>query len=427
MNILKKIFFVFSFISLVLLGGHLFFNFALFPNEIHLIVGKEQSFDFNVPVAATISKSGQNIKNITVNNCLVESEMDIDLSEPFFVYADDVSEIDMTLSFMGIPVKNVTVSVLPETEVVPCGKTVGVRIDTDGIIVLGLGSVDGENGNVYEPCGGILRAGDIILSVDGKVLSNKEELISYIENSFGRKIHFIIRRGGKSINADVIPVKDKNDGKYKVGIWVRDSTQGIGTITYYDDKTNSFAALGHGIADIDTKQIMEVKSGSIMKANVVSVKRGQKGSPGELIGNIEKSSVIGSIIKNTNCGIFGYITDEVNKNSDFVGTPIPIALQSEVKEGPAVILSNIDGSEVKQYNVLIEEVNRYGYDSLKSMIVKITDEELLKKTNGIVQGMSGSPIIQNGKLIGAVTHVFVQEPSKGYGIFIENMIRGSRE
>ncbi len=412
---LKKFYFFLIVIALSLFLGKGIFDFMAFPSELHVIAGKEHSFDFNVPVVATILKTDKAVVNI--NNKELTESVSVDLDKPLYVWSDSECTMDMKLSFMGIPMKDVKVSVLPHLSVVPCGKTVGVKIDTDGVIVLGLGEVENSAGEEYIPCDGKLESGDVLLRANGVELSDKETLISVVENSEGA-VRIEGKRDDVPFYSDILPVSDKESGKRKIGIWVRDSTQGIGTLTYIDKETGRFAALGHGIVDVDTKQIMKVKSGEIMKSKVASIKKGESGDPGELLGNIDKANVIGKIDTNSTHGIFG-----VCDKSYFSGDEMPIALQNEVAEGEAYILSNVEDDKVEKFNIYIESVNRYNRDNSKGMVIKITDERLLDKTNGIVQGMSGSPIIQNGKLIGAVTHVFVREPSKGYGIFIENMLR----
>ncbi len=407
------VFFIAVVFSTVLGKGIL--DFMMFPDEIHVIAGKEHSFDFNVPVAATISKGDKAVVNI--NKMELTESVSVDLDKPLYVWSDSVCTMDMKLSFMGIPMKDVKVSVLPHTRVIPCGKTVGVRIDTDGVIVLGLGEVENSDGDELVPCDGKLVSGDVLLKANGKELTDKETLISVVENSEGA-VRLEGKRDEKPFFSDIIPVSDKETGKRKIGIWVRDSTQGIGTLTYIDKETGRFAALGHGIVDVDTKQIMKVKSGDIMKSEVSSVKKGESGIPGELLGDIDKNKVVGKIEQNSEHGIFGVCDKDF-----YYGEEMPVALQGEVMEGKAYILSNVEGDKVEKFEIYIESVNRYNRDSSKSMVLRIVDKRLLEKTNGIVQGMSGSPIIQNGKLIGAVTHVFVREPSKGYGIFIENMLR----
>ena len=393
-------------------------NFIFFPSQINLLAGNTHKIDFNIPAVATIVSDDENILNI--NNKPSKNNENINLNETVYLKSNKEGSVNMQVSLMGIPLKNVTVSVLPNMELIPCGDSVGVRIDTQGVMVLGLGSVVGEDGKEYEPSKNILEPGDMILKINNKEIDSKETLINCIENN--TTLNMEIKRDNEIKNITVNCVKGE-DGKNKIGVWVRDSTQGIGTLTYINPKTKTFGSLGHGIVDVDTKEIMEVKDGKIMKSNIVDIKKGEKGSPGELVGSIKKDEEIGIITNNTNVGIYGKIT-----NDDFIYNKksIPIGLKDSVEIGPAKILCNIEDNVVEEYNIEIESINKYNIDDSKSMVIKITDERLLNKTNGIIQGMSGSPIIQNGKIIGAVTHVFVNEPSKGYGIFIENMLEAEK-
>lgn len=400
---------IFSFIL-----GKGIFDFIMFPDELKVMAGEEKSFEFNVPVAATISAEGENAINI--NRQKLTKSVSVELDKPLYVFSEKECTMDMRLSFMGIPMKEVKVSVLPHIKLVPCGKTVGVKINTDGVLVLAQGEVKNKSGDEYIPCDGKIYEGDILTKANGKEINSKEALIEIVESSQG-EIHFEGLREEKPFSANISPVVDGETGKRKIGVWVRDSTQGIGTVTFIDKKTGGFAALGHGITDVDTNQIMKVKSGEITHSIVSHIKKGETGTPGELVGSIDREKVIGEIFSNNEHGIFGKCETE-----NFQGEEIPIGLQNEIKEGEAYILSNIEGDKVERFSINIEGVNRHNTDNSKGMVIKITDKRLLEKTNGIVQGMSGSPIIQNGKLIGAVTHVFVRNPEKGYGIFIENML-----
>ncbi len=390
------------------------FDFIMFPDELRVIAGEEQSFEFNVPVAATISTKDD--ASVNINQKRLTESVSVELDKPLYVWSDSECTMDMKLSFMGIPMKDVKVSVLPHIKLIPCGKTVGVKIETDGILVLAQGEVKDAQGGEYVPCDGKIYEGDILLKANGKELGSKEDLIDIVENSSGT-VHFDGLRDKKSFSADVSPIIDGESEKRKIGVWVRDSTQGIGTVTFIDKNTGKFAALGHGITDVDTKQIMKVKTGEIMSSAISAVKKGESGTPGELLGDIDRENVIGQILSNNEYGIFGKCQKQF-----FDGEEMPVGLQNEVVEGSAYILSNIDGDKVEKFEINIDSVNRYNTDNSKGMVIRITDKRLLEKTNGIVQGMSGSPIIQNGKIIGAVTHVFVRNPAKGYGIFIENML-----
>lgn len=413
----KKLFYTILILLTSIFFIHFTINFLLFPREINIIAGNKHKLDFNIPVVATILSDDKSIFNI--NDKPLNEEDNINLKDTIYIQSDFEGSHNMRISLMGIPVKNIKLSVLPNIEVVPSGISIGVRINTDGVMVLGLGAVKTNRGEKIEPANNILKSGDMILEVNNQKIDSKETLIDLIENN--SELDIKIKRKEEEINLKITPVQGE-DGVNKIGVWVRDSTQGIGTLTYFNNDTKKFGALGHGIADVDTKEIMKVKDGKIMRSNIIGVKRGEKGTPGELLGEIKNKNTIGKINSNTHMGIYGEITDEnFLQSTEFKS--IPIGLRNEVEIGDAKMLSNIDGTSVKEYDIQIENINKYNMDSSKSMIIRIVDEELIKKTNGIVQGMSGSPIIQNGKIIGAVTHVFVNEPQKGYGIFIENMIK----
>lgn len=393
------------------------------PDEIHMIQGKETLFEGKLPIQADIIE--ENIGVLSVNNQPVSENIHIDMAKPFTVKSEKQGTAKVELSLMGVlPLKTVQANVIPRTEVVAGGIAVGVSMDTRGIMVLGTGYVNGIENKVYEPAKGILQAGDMILEAEGKTLKNKEDLMYAVEQNGEKPMDFLVDRNGIQQTVAITPVFSQEDNSCKIGIWVRDSTQGIGTITYFNPETNTFGALGHGVYDVDTQELMQIKNGQITQSSIIDVKKGEKGEPGALTGNVGRDLVLGNIAINTEVGIYGTVED--GKQSYFTGKKLPIALQQDIKEGKASILSNIEGEEVKEYDVEIESVNRYSKNESKGMVIRITDEELLSKTGGIVQGMSGSPILQNGKIVGAVTHVFVNEPTKGYGIFIENMLKAEK-
>ena len=397
------------------------------PHNISLIEGQEHMFEFSLPVKARLTPEKMGVLKIN-NEPINQNNIKIDLKEPFTMQVDDLGRVDVRLSLLGlIPLVNMKVDVMPHTQVIPCGNTVGVKISTDGVMVLGLGSVQAIDDKSYEPCKGILEIGDLILEVNDKLLTSKEDLIESITQSDNEPLKLKVRRGKSITYHNVNPVYSKEEEVYKLGVWVRDSTQGIGTITYYNPATQTYGALGHGITDVDTKQIMSVKGGELVRTEIISIKKGRKGQPGELSGviNTDEESIIGNISKNTEQGIYGNLYEP---GQDILQSePVYLGFQDEVKEGEAYILANISGDKVEKFKVDIQKLSKYNNDISKGMIVKIVDEKLINATNGIVQGMSGSPIIQNNKLIGAITHVFVQDPTKGYGIFIENMIQKENE
>lgn len=416
----KIIFFLTLSVTLVLATFFLAVKF-FFPESLTIEAGRENMLLFNIPLSAKIMPNA--VEVLSVNQKSVTDNINVSLSDPVYLQSKDVGEFNVELSLFGLlTIKNVTVNVLPETYLIPSGMAVGVKVKTDGIMVLGTGVVRAESGSV-EPAKSIIKSGDMILSANSKTMKTKADFIKLVEESDGNPISILINRDGQEIKETITPIKCTDDEVYKIGIWIRDSTGGIGTMTYYNPETQFFGALGHGILDVDTKLLMKIKEGSISHSNLTSVKKGKKGGPGELVGLILDDEVIGSVLKNTKYGIYGKIDNSQKEAFEKLSKPYPIALKQDVHEGRATILCTVNGQDIKEYDVFVESVNRFSTDDAKGMIIRIVDEDLVEATGGIVQGMSGSPILQDGKIIGAVTHVFVQDPTKGYGIFIENMLR----
>ena len=295
---------------------------------------------------------------------------------------------------------------------VPLGRTVGIKLFSDGVLVVGLaeGSVPARQMGV--------KAGDLITHVNGTEVDTIEQVQSLLADPEAGPLTLDVTRGDKQIRLRG-EVKPDGEGKVRLGAWIRDSMAGIGTVTFYDPQSDTFAALGHGINDVDTSRLMTLESGSIMYSTVTGVKRGQSGTPGQLNGSFDVRRDMGRLYANTRAGVYGTLTDESLLGS---AQPMEVACRSQVKTGKAVILSNIDGDEVEEYEVEILHVYPAVEGELRNMMLKVTDQRLLEKTGGIVQGMSGSPIIQDGRLVGAVTHVLVNDPTRGYGIFIDNML-----
>ena len=297
--------------------------------------------------------------------------------------------------------------------VIPSGEAVGVIIKTEGVLVTGITELTDASGltvNAAYKAG--IRKGDRIIAVDGKSVNTIEELANHIVSG-PEKIVLTITRDKKTIKISTTPVQTKNG--YKLGVWVRDSTAGIGTVTYIDPNNNTFAALGHGICDVDTDDILTIREGNIQRCNISNPTKGKRGNPGELNGYFGEES-IGSIHTNSYNGIFGQCS--ITSNSQ----QVEIALPEEIKRSKAYILANVDGQGVKSYEVEIKKISKHTSGD-KNLVIEVVDPALIKKTGGIVQGMSGAPILQNGKLIGAVTHVFVNNPKQGYGIFATNMLQ----
>ena len=389
------------------------------PDEIKILKDRQEIFDFNMPLKGNIET--EHIGVISVNDTRVPSnQIHIDLSEPFTLQSSQTGRFNINLKLFGIfNFKKISLDVIDTVELIPCGIPIGISVETDGILVLGNNRITGADGLNYEPAHNKLKSGDYIISINDKKVMHKEELIEEIQNSQGKDIKLQVRRNGEIISVSVTPVKTIN-GDYKIGTWIRDDTQGIGTLTFIS--TNGyFGALGHGITDIDTGVLMEINNGLIYDADIISIVKGKEGEPGELIGIIKQGErhKIGYITDNTHQGIFGTVNRKYKFDKDF--QPLKIGLKQEIKVGKAYIRCMVEG-EIKDYEIEIQKVDMSNSNHSKGLVIKITDQRLLNATGGIVQGMSGSPIIQNNKIIGAVTHVFIQDSTKGYGTFIENMV-----
>lgn len=309
---------------------------------------------------------------------------------------------------------------ISDIQVIPIGEVVGIKLYTSGVLVVGTSGIESIDGQTYKPYENVdIKEGDSIISVNDLIVNNTEELIDAVNLYEGEKVKIRYLRDNQEKNCEITPTKDKN-GEYKIGLWVRDSAAGVGTISFYNEETQTFAALGHAITDIDTGDIIQTSSGEIDNVSIVSVIKGQEEQPGKIQGTIKQNSVIGSIYKNTSYGIYGIVKNPENINIDY-SKKMYVAQRQEIVLGSAVILSNIDG-KMKEYNIEIQKTYlNNNYDN-KSMVIKVTDDKLLNKTGGIIQGMSGSPIIQNGKFIGAVTHVFIKNPTIGYAVFADRMV-----
>lgn len=390
------------------------------PNDLKIIVGENQKFNLKIPFKAKIKTD--DIGVLSVNNSNIpKNQINLNLNEPFTLKSTKLGKYTVNLKLFGIfNWKQIRLDVINKTELIPSGLPIGICIDTDGVMILGTSTILSVDGLNYEPALNILKSGDYIVSIDNVKVINKNQVMQAIQKSEGNDIKLEIRRNGQILTLKIKPVKTPS-GEYKIGTWIRDSTEGIGTLTFIDP-TGKFGALGHGITDIDTSLLMDIDKGSIYTADIVTIVKGEKGKPGEIVGIINKKEEdkIGEININSNQGIFG----DINQNFQNIVNlePMKIALKQEVQLGKASVLCQVDG-EIKEYDIEIEKIDLNNKNKNKGLVLKITDKRLLEITNGIVQGMSGSPIIQNNRLIGAVTHVFVQDSTKGYGTFIENMIK----
>ncbi|ENZ01995.1 SpoIVB peptidase [Clostridium thermobutyricum] len=328
---------------------------------------------------------------------------------------------NINIEFMGLfSLKKVEVHKIKDLEVYPGGDSIGVRLSSSGVLVVGFSDViiNGEKSGSPAKNGGII-VGDFIMKVNGNTVLTSKEVGREIEKSNSDKVKLTIDRKGEVLEKEIKGIKEGD--KYKIGLWVRDSAAGVGTMTFYDKKTNKFGALGHPITDGDTNEIFRSRKGDLYEASIISLRKGEKGNPGELKGIfMDEDKPVGEIEKNTECGIFG---NGKMKDKENISKPMKVGFREEVKVGKAKIITTISGNEPKEYEIEIMKKLDQDTPGPKSMIIKVTDEELLKQTGGIIQGMSGSPIIQDGKLIGAVTHVLINKPDTGYGIYIDWMLK----
>lgn len=393
------------------------------PGDMVLIEGEEYTYNLGSIFPISIKADTEGILKINGEET-GNPYNHVGIYKPVSLGSDKRGKVRLDLKLFGImPVKTVNVDIVSNRTIVACGNTVGVRLNLDGILVIGVSEVEHNRKKIVPIKNTGIKPGHIITHVNGKRVDNIDELVGFIDKSGGRPLRIKYNTGKGYVEATVTPVISSDDNKYHIGIWVRDSTAGIGTLTYYDPVTGGFGALGHGITDIDTGTLMAVKSGEIMESNILGIKAGRAGNPGELKGIFTEGTRLGVIHKNSDIGIYGKLDKNAEKR--IPGKLYKVGVRTEIAEGPATILSNIDGKKIEEYSIEIQKISRQNINGSKGMIIKITDERLLNATGGIVQGMSGSPIIQKGKIIGAVTHVLVNDPTHGYGIFIETMLKNS--
>lgn len=380
------------------------------PNNIVIFEGE----NLNIKIARGLSLTSANNKTIlTASNINKEK-----------ISNTGSNNLNLNL-FGGIKLKNINVDVIPKTTVIPLGNAIGMKLYTKGVLVVGMSQIDtddNEKKKPYENSG--IEQGDTILEVNNNEIENTEDLITEVRNSNGNPITIKYLRENQTLETSITPVKSQNE--YKIGLWVRDAAAGVGTLTFYEPSTNIFMALGHGISDIDTEKIVDISSGELITANIISIVKGKKGTPGEIRGSIESGYNIGNIYKNTNFGVYGTVLNKgiLSINSS---EALEVASRDEIQEGKAQIICQLDNSGTKKYDIEIEKVYIANNEDNKSMLIKITDNELLEKTGGIIQGMSGAPVIQNGKFIGAITNVLVNDPTQGYAVFGDMMIKQIRE
>lgn len=379
---------------------------AFLPSNYIVMQGEELTI--NTPLGMKII--GQDEKTIQTVSNINENRI------------NQIGKIDLSLKLFDLlKVKDLSVNVVPKTSVVPVGEAIGMKLYTDGVLVVGMSEIEGKK--PYENTG--IKEGDRIIQINENDINNTTELMQQVNASKGNTINIKYIHDEETITTSMEPVKSSSN-EYKLGLWVRDAAAGVGTLTFYEPSTGMFATLGHGILDVDTSDLIKIANGELVTTNILNIQKGEKGTPGEIRGTIESGYTIGQISKNTNFGVFGVL----NTPSYISVSPkdaIEVASREEIKTEPAEIICELENGKREHYSIEIQKVFTTNNEDNKSMLIKVTDERLLEKTGGIVQGMSGAPIIQNGKFIGAVTHVLVNDPTMGYGVFADIMIKQMRQ
>lgn len=404
---MKKFFKILLILTLIIILVYVS-NVTSIPDNLILMQGEELNIKtmFGLNLA---NSSGQTIEAMASDTEKISKE---------------VGKLDLSLNLGNFSLKDVTVNVIPNTVVIPGGEAIGLRLYTSGVLVVGMSEIVGTDNKSYSPYkdSGI-QEGDMIVKIDDKAITCTSDLITKVNECNGNSVEITYVRDGNNYITEIKPTKtEKNE--YKLGLWVRDAAAGVGTITYYDPESQMFGALGHGILDIDTDQLIDIAKGEVITSKILSIVKGEKGKPGEVQGSIDNGKVIGEVYKNTNFGIYGKLTDVSLIEG---GKTLEVMPRDEVKLGKATIICTLDNNKREEYEIEIEKLYTSTNRNNKNMIIKVTDKRLLEKTGGIIQGMSGSPILQDGKFVGAVTHVMVNNPEKGYGIFADTMLKQMKE
>ena len=397
-------------VLLLILSYIYIYNISTIPNNVVLFEG--ETLNFKVATGLSL----ENISNYKTQ--LTSTSLNNQINE--------VGSNTLNLNLFGkIKVKTVSVDVIPSTTVIPLGQSIGMKLYTKGVLVVGMSEIETEASTKekpYENSG--IEEGDAIIAVNNNEINDTNDLIEQINDSQGETVNIRYVKNNEILETSITPVKSNNE--YKIGLWVRDAAAGVGTLTFYEPSTNMFMALGHGITDVDTEDIVEISSGELVTANIVSIIKGKKDAPGEIRGTITNGSTIGNIYKNTSFGVYGLITNKQKLKSNSYNE-LEVATRNEIQEGKATILCQLDNDSVEEYEIEIKKIYKNNNENNKSILIKIIDEELLNKTGGIIQGMSGAPVIQNGKFIGAVTNVLVKDPTQGYAVFGDILIKQIRE
>jgi stage IV sporulation protein B len=398
-------------VSLISIGFSSFFqDYIRIPKSITVFEGQKFQIEKAVPVTASLSHNNSSVSFRDENHSIQ-------------IRGSEQGNNEMLLELAGFPIKKVDVNVLKDFKVIPGGQSIGVKLNSVGVLVVGHHQVSTSNGKKSPGELAGIKVGDIITKINGQRIEKMTDVAPFVKTSGeeGKPLQVVISRESGEFTTNLQPLKDENEDTYKLGLYIRDSAAGIGTMTFYEPKSMKYGALGHVISDMDTKKPIVVEDGQIVRSTVTSIEKGSNGDPGEKLARFSADrEIIGDIKRNSPFGIFGELNKDITNG--ILDKPLPIALSHQVKEGPAQILTVVDNDKVEFFDIEIVSTIPQKFPATKGMVLKVTDKQLLEKTGGIVQGMSGSPIIQDGKLIGAVTHVFVNDPTSGYGVHIEWML-----
>ncbi|MCC3373406.1 SpoIVB peptidase [Cohnella sp. REN36] len=397
-------------------------HFASFPHELRLFEGQAKRLDYAMPVHAQGSLDPQ----VAAVNGAASSKFLVDLNRPLSIQPKQSGMTELKLRLFGrIPFKTVKLQVIPDLRVIPGGQTIGVKVRAAGIMVVGHHLVQtGADSRLSPGEDAKLKLGDLIVSINGTALNDVKKVAGIAEQAgkTGRPLKLLVQRGKSRFETSLMPAYDREDKAWRLGLYIRDSAAGVGTLTFYAPDQGVYGALGHVITDMDTQTPISIGSGEILQSNVTSISKSQSGEPGEKRAQfVRESKTLGNVERNTAFGIFGQMSELPGHALN--PEPVPVSFAEEVEEGPAEIWTVVNGQKVERFSIQIVHVSKQTSPATKGMVIRVTDPKLLERTGGIVQGMSGSPILQKGKLVGAVTHVFVNDPASGYGCFIEWMLQ----
>lgn len=396
MNLLKKVLLIFSLLILLIYIT----NITGIPKSIVLF-------------------EGENLDLGTIFG-IFETKEEIITTSSGYENTNIVSEEKITLSLFNLlKVKDVSVTTIEHTKVIPLGNTIGLKLYSSGVLVIGMTEIEGKK--PYENSG--IEEGDLITCINDRQITTTEELVECVNNSDGNVVYITYIRDGQEYETSIEPIAT-SENEYKLGLWVRDGAAGIGTATYYEPSTEKFAALGHGIVDSDTEKLITIERGELVTTNIINIEKGEEGKPGQIKGTVASGETLGDVYSNTEFGIYGKITSKNRLNINLENS-LEVAKREEIEEGEAKVILTLEDGIRKEYSIEITRIYTNNNKDNRSMIIKVTDENLLKLTGGIIQGMSGAPIIQKGKFVGAVTHVFVNNPTEGYAVFGDLMIKTS--